>query len=150
MWFICLLVHSLFCVSLVFPLMPSGSSLIRNSECSPSDVLHVSCGFIVFHFSSLFSRLRLQLHELLLQAFFQPLLILTASSAFVVVFCIFEKCMRCVCCMWHPHILRFVFCSFPTLRLLTQTSPQLSEQVLLLLPRFRSYCSNQRVGVQIP
>lgn len=113
--------------------------------------LMISCGFIIFHFSSLFSGLRLQLHELLSQAFFLPLFILPAFPAFIVLFCIFEKCMRCVCCMWHQHILHFVFCSFLTLPpVKKKTSPLLSEQVMLLLPCFRSYSSDQRVGVPIP
>lgn len=112
--------------------------------------LMISCGFIVFHFSSLFSRQRLQLHELLSQASFLPLFLLTAFPAFIVVFCIFEKSMRCMCCMWHPHTLCFIFCSFLTLPPVTKTSPLLSEQVLLLLPYFRSYSDDQSVGVQIP
>lgn len=112
--------------------------------------LMISCGFIVFHFSSLFSMLRLQLHELLSQTLFLPLFILTVFPAFIVVFCIFEKCMRCVCCTWHQHILCFIFRFFLTLPPVTKTSPLLSEEVLLLVPCFRSYSSDQRVGVQIP
>lgn len=34
-----LFIHSLFWIYLVFPLMPSGSSIIRNTECSPTAVL---------------------------------------------------------------------------------------------------------------
>lgn len=53
MWFICSFIHSLFWVSLVFPLMPSGSSITINSECSPSAVLHVTHDFLWFYRISL-------------------------------------------------------------------------------------------------
>ncbi|XP_030909903.1 tumor protein D53 isoform X3 [Melopsittacus undulatus] len=53
-------------------------------------------------------RLRLQLHGLHPQAIFLLLLILSAFPAFRIVFCIFEKCMRC-----YTHY--FIFCSFLTL-----------------------------------
>lgn len=108
---------------------------------SSSDLHFTHCFLWFYCISLLFPLCRLQLDESLSQVFLLPLLILSAFPAFIVVFCVFEKCVRCVWYMWH-HIFRFILCSFLTPPLVKKMSPQLSKQVLLLFPPFRSYSSD--------
>lgn len=89
-------IHSLFGVSLVF-----GAFWLFHYEkqwVSSSSDLHFTHYFLWVYCISLQLPLsRFQLNESLSQAFLLPLLILPAFPAFIVVFCIFEKCM----CVMH-------------------------------------------------